>query len=263
MSKRNLNAWWCECGPRYRNFGDKLTKLLIEHFTKHEVTLISRKDTSKLDMIGVGSILHVVKRGGFRGKIWTTGFMQPYHRGDFTNCNVIAVRGKLTLSKIKCKNKEKVIIGDGGLLCDQLYPKNFEKQYVLGIIPHFIDSNNEQINKFIDSSSDIVKIDICDQPPKIVEAVKKCQYILSSSLHGVILADSLNIPNDWIQISNKVHGKGFKFRDHYSIFNINNKKPILIDQEFNLSIIVKKLQKYERPGIEMIKEKLKESISLL
>ena len=48
-----------------------------------------------------------------------------------------------------------------------------------------------------------------------MEQLNSCDYILSSSLHGLIFADSYNIPNLWVRFGSKVDGDGFKYRDYY------------------------------------------------
>jgi pyruvyltransferase len=49
-----------------------------------------------------------------------------------------------------------------------------------------------------------------------INELASCDYILSSSLHGLILSDAYGIPNKWISISNNLSGREFKFKDYYS-----------------------------------------------
>ena len=45
-------------------------------------------------------------------------------------------------------------------------------------------------------------------PFKCIKQIADCE-IISSALHGLIAADSLNIPNKWIKLSNKLVGNNF------------------------------------------------------
>lgn len=42
---------------------------------------------------------------------------------------------------------------------------------------------------------------------------------MSTSLHGLIVADSYGIPNAWIKQPQDIGGNGYKFDDYYSAFD--------------------------------------------
>ena len=119
------------------------------------------------------------------------------------------------------------ILGDPGLLVSKIYPNNVQKKYKLGIIPHYSEKTdfNKQIIKL--SQNDYKIIDIQQDVKFVVEEICQCECILSSSLHGLIFADSYNIPNRQLIISDKLAGGDYKFRDYYSAFG--NKLPESID----------------------------------
>ena len=50
-----------------------------------------------------------------------------------------------------------------------------------------------------------------------------CECIISSSLHGLIIADSYCVPNKRVILTNRVSGDGFKFHDYYSSFGLTDK----------------------------------------
>ena len=113
-----------------------------------------------------------------------------------------------------------------------LYTKLFhkpqtKKKYKYGIIPHYIDQKTPWLKQF-SKNPDVKIIDIITPAEekhinRFIDEVNECEIILSSSLHGIILGDSLGIPSYWIELSNKVIGKGFKFADYFA----SVKRPIV------------------------------------
>ena len=47
--------------------------------------------------------------------------------------------------------------------------------------------------------------------------------VLSSSLHGLVAADSFGVPNRHIVLSHKPKGDGFKFDDYYSAYGVEHR----------------------------------------
>ena len=96
--------------------------------------------------------------------------------------------------------------------------KIIKKKYTVGFIPHYVDQEHPWLNsmqKFL-GDSECTIIDVRDSAENVTKKVAECELIIASSLHGIIVADSLNIPNVWIELSDKVIGGGFKFKDYNS-----------------------------------------------
>jgi pyruvyltransferase len=251
-----VKVYWSRCGHGHGNFGDKLTPLLLKHFG----VPIEWAAVEHAELIGVGSILEKVPEG-FKGVIWTSGFMHESSRGNFPSARVLGVRGRLTRERIACKDREQIVLGDAGLLCDEFAVRR-RKRYKLGIIPHFVDAEDELVRTFAASSSDITIVDICGPTLEVIRAVGECEQIISSSLHGLILADSLGIPNCWLELNRgpeRVAGKGFKYRDYYSVFGIAP-EPLRLDRSMTLEDVLRDMPPYGRPNLETIKESLRRTI---
>ena len=62
-----------------------------------------------------------------------------------------------------------------------------------------------------------------------------CEYIISESLHGLIIAESYKIPNLWINVSdNKSKNQGsFKYLDFYHSIGKTNIKSYVDILDFN------------------------------
>lgn len=49
-----------------------------------------------------------------------------------------------------------------------------------------------------------------------IDQICSCEIILSSSLHGIIIADAYQIPNIWITLTHQEHpDDNFKFKDYF------------------------------------------------
>lgn len=255
-ARRTMKVHWCNCGPRQGNFGDKITPLLLRHFG----VSCQWSEPDSAELLGVGSILDNASEN-FRGIIWTSGLIHENSRKNFKHAKVAAVRGKLTRQRLG-SSAEGAILGDAGLLCDQLQTPR-KKRYKLGVIPHYMDIGNPVTAALVTSSSEIIYIDICADSTEVMKTVAQCEHILSSSLHGLILADSYGIPNRWIKLNGGqqvVTGGEFKFCDYYSIYGIEDALPLSVRADDDLDSILSRFGPYSRPGIEVIKKMLLDSL---
>ena len=86
-------------------------------------------------------------------------------------------------------------------------------------------------------------IDVQRDCRQVFKDIVKCKYILSSSLHGLVVADSFGISNRWVEITDRVYGKGFKFFDYYSAFKIPEPRPLGISGNETLEQLVSATKK--------------------
>ncbi len=246
-----LKVFWSICGPREGNFGDKLTPLLLDYFgIPYEWTCME-----EAEMFGIGSLIEKIPPG-FRGIVWTSGMMYEESRQDLRDAFVLAVRGRLTLERLKCDRP--AVLGDGGLLCSLFAPRA-KKRYKLGLIPHFVDAEDPLLKEIASHSAEIKIVDICGETQEVIRSVGQCEHILSSSLHGLILADTLGIPCDWIELNNSpevVWGHGFKFRDYFSIYGQAEKRSVSLSPSDRLDTLLPVFDGYQRPGLADIQREL-------
>jgi pyruvyltransferase len=148
-------------------------------------------------LFAVGSILGKLPPR-YTGYVWGTGKMKDTTPVDLTRAKVLAVRGPLSWPE--------TLHADPGLLVGRFAPQ-VEKRFKLGVVPHYIEPLPHE-GHLIDIQSGI---------ENVIRQAAMCERIVTSSLHALILADSLGIPNQWIY-SEKVIGSGFKFRDYTASF---------------------------------------------
>ena len=248
MKKQPIKVFWYNAES---NFGDQIMPDLIRKLFGYEVKWSPIKDC---DLIGAGSLLGIAD--GKDNYVWGSGFISE---GLNTNNNLryCAVRGKTTRNRID-KKWRNIPLGDPGLLMNLVYPSTGSKTDKIGVVPHYVDKNHRLINEMRDDERFIVLDVENDGPKKIAEQVSRCRLVLSSSLHGLIFADSFNVPNIHVKLSDKVVGGSYKFLDYYSSigkkYRIADNAKILNDKYLNDIINnytpVKNLKTIQRELIE-------------
>lgn len=221
----------------YPNIGDILNVILIEELFKMKVI---EEQHTKAEMMAIGSVLDRLLEDGKIGKVlakmnkdadrkhtihvWGTGLMYDCEsRQKFIRpVKVHALRGALSaeiVSKIQGRPCN-CVLADPGLLASKLLKEKVRKKYEIGIIPHYVDAEEEVIVQMKEYYSDSTIIDVKAEPLEVLKTIAQCRTVLSTSLHGLIIADSFNIPNQWCICSERILGDGFKFRDYYSAFGV-------------------------------------------
>ncbi|MBS7577279.1 MULTISPECIES: polysaccharide pyruvyl transferase family protein [unclassified Enterococcus] len=213
---------WQYREPGFINFGDELGADIIQRLFRKKVELYASSSIDnhiKYDLISVGSILDFFMKVDYPLNIWGSGMMLDYQKTeDNNNLTFHAVRGEITRKQLGSK-WQNIALGDPGLLCSLIYTNEVEKLDKIGIILHFSDEKQSLMDKVNSESEKYLLISVKQEPEKVADLIKQCKLILSSSLHGLIVADSFGIPNIHVPLSN-LNGNGGKygnkFLDYYS-----------------------------------------------
>ena len=67
-----------------------------------------------------------------------------------------------------------------------------------------------------------ILINVNDEPLEVIKQLAQCRTVISSSLHGLIVADSFGIPNMHVLFSDRPLGDGYKFDDYYSAYGVEH-----------------------------------------
>jgi len=226
---------------RFPNLGDRLNTLIIEKLFGYS-TVRRTPLTCRISAIGSGlgnfcySGCPWLKMAEYltgllchKTYIWGTGFIdsrtdRPFYRRQMVFC---AVRGRLSkerAEKILGENLGDIPTADGGILADALLDTMLEKRYAVGIIPHFRERQEPAFRALQAKFDRSVIIDLRDDPIAVIRQIAACETVISSSLHGLVVADSLHIPNIHVKVSDKLRGDGFKFDDYYSGYGITHRQ---------------------------------------
>jgi len=196
---------------RFVNFGDYLSVEIVERMVNEPVSVIKmNKPSTPRKLLAVGSIIRQARNGDV---IWGTGVNGKSIHLDvfvFDYLDVRAVRGPLTRQflmehkGIECPE----VYGDPALLFPRLFPefkKSESPEYDYIVIPHY-----SEIYLFPRDDHIVYPTDPWEE---VIAKITNAKFVISSSLHGIILAEAFGIPARFLRITQHEHL--FKYQDYY------------------------------------------------
>lgn len=205
--------WWRKKSqPNLRNFGDEMSaEIILDLWGRRCVRATPRR----CEIAGAGSIIEILQKNshGNHINVWGSGFIREGAAAADNNLHFYAVRGPHSLDRLMANKK--TAVGDPGLLASLVYTPSEKPMHRVGIVVHYADKNQSMLQKICESDNCII-IDPLDTPSEVVKLITSCELVLSSSLHGLIVADSFKIPNYWIKLTDNLRGGSYKFQDYYA-----------------------------------------------
>jgi len=252
-----------------KNFGDAVSRIFWENLSQKAISI---KEVTKYNKspsyITIGSILKLSNKNS---KVLGTGFICEKDdlgtgkwgvrgvRVDSIPKEILCVRGPLTRKKL---NKMGVncpeVYGDPLILLPLIYNKPQKKRFDVGILPHYIDYNcsnvKKTMNRYRKAGRSVTQINILtgENYQPFIDRINECEYIVSSSLHGVIMGVVYGKKTIWVNFSDKVFGKGFKFHDFLGSIGNNYKRVKLGTNKMLQNHIKCDLDKLKKVGTDII-----------
>lgn len=189
------------------NFGDNLNYEIVKFISGKE-PMYAEDRMVKDHYLVCGSIITEANKFS---TICGVGFGgHDYHIPAFKD--ITSVRGELSREKIGVPN---IVVGDPAILMPYIYypahRKSEQPIHKFGIIPHWKDV--EYLTK---QYPQFYFINPLKPSKEVIDDICRCENIISSSLHGLILADAYEVPNAYFDSPIDIGGDGFKFEDYYS-----------------------------------------------
>ena len=207
---------------KINNVGDSLSPVIINWMLKKRGISIDKTVKKTKHLMAVGSI---VGRGRFDSTIWGSGILKDdveprlIKQAFYKKYDIRAVRGPITRKALmhagyNCPE----IYGDPAILMPLIYSPKVERKYNCSIILHhrtvLSDKTSEEQYAFsVPSNINIIDPSTTDYK-SFINSILASDFIISSSLHGIIISESYGIPSIFFNFG--VKDQEIKFADWYS-----------------------------------------------
>ena len=124
------------------------------------------------------------------------------------NLNILAVRGPLTMNELRKMgyNTDNTVMGDPAILMPYTYkPSIKKKKYDYIVIPHY--------SKLGSYGGAYIVSTLTKDWKGFIDEIVSAKLVISSSLHGIILADAYGIP--CVMLNDTESLDMFKYEDYY------------------------------------------------
>ena len=191
------NVFWFKGVP---NYGDILTPFILGNLG----VAYRYVPAQFCDTIMIGSIARLAEKGI---TVLGSGFIRKTDEVS-KDANWKWVRGPLSRKMVLDAGGEcPELYGDAALILPDLVSAS-NKVHDVGYCPHGVD--------FDLFPEDALKIRLYSRDVlNTTKQITSCRKIISSSLHGIIVAHAYGIPAAYVKVSDRLTGDGMKFHDHY------------------------------------------------
>tara|TARA_B110001469_G_C9647981_1_gene328826 strand:- start:5861 stop:6772 length:912 start_codon:yes stop_codon:yes gene_type:complete len=252
MSKRIWSHWYRNTGAKYGNFGDELGPYIIRKLSQDSVHHLPFPRSGFLLFLSATRAFIMRRRGirdyidcirfifsgddyvlsagsiiawgsGPRRIIWGSGIISLQDK--IPAAKFLAVRGEETRKLlIEQGHSAPDVVGDPGLLAPMVYTPSLGKKHQLGVVLHYIHADEIDAASLPDG---VIVINLLDDIETVIEAICSCERILSTSLHGIIVAHAYRISALWVDVPTlPLTGDNVKFKDYFSSVGIASYTPL-------------------------------------
>lgn len=193
------------------NFGDQLSPWLVEKITGREVVVADRAEPH---YVVIGSVINQTTDQSI---VWGAGTYGTEAKGEAApHARYTAVRGPLTRDKLGASwgfgIRAPSVFGDPALLLPLYYMPDVPVTHEYGVAVRWSERKWAQASygpgvKLIDFGSTDVE--------GVIRDLLSCRRIVTSSLHGLVVADAYGIPSAWLA-SDSPRGGVYKFYDYFA-----------------------------------------------
>lgn len=225
----SLHFWNWKRNNKY-NVGDLLSTYIVEKISNRRVVWTSAETPNKLCAVGSLISEKMLLSGGH---FWGSGCRVLTNNRNMLVYNkpvkFYSVRGPITRDFVLSRGFEcPEIYGDPALLLPEFYPRRNTKKYKLGLVCHI---NHRFLLNYDEGIYFIDILRSSDNMLSIVDDICKCESILSSSLHGIIIANAYGIPARWFTVKGFALEPYVKYHDYFLSVKMPIQEPLIFNED--------------------------------
>lgn len=219
QSTHALTYWW----DTKANFGDTIGPWLVTAITGLRPVNSRWVTNDGPTLFTVGSVIGHLETPG--NHIWGSGLIGrpgPAKLAQLKSAQparIHAVRGKHTreilIGELGWVVPE--VYGDPALLLPRYYDPSPSKAVgKIALVPHY---KHKQEFAALSGSGTLV-VDVAEGLERVVDQIAGATAVISTSMHGLIIAQAYGIPWVWMRVTDKqLGGDTFKFEDFFSLLD--------------------------------------------
>lgn len=194
LNKLDLYYWKSSDGV---NFGDYLSSVVVTKIAADHGFFIDEELAAPKRLLAVGSVLHFARDDDIIWGSGVNGKVDPQLH-TFKRLDVRAVRGPLTRDFLRQRGVAvPEIYGDPALLLPILLPERFKRDEFNAkgtwVVPNLHDlAAVSGLNNVISP---------LQRWSKVIDKIINAEFIISSSLHGLVIADAFGVPCRYVRLS--------------------------------------------------------------
>ena len=209
-------AYWCEAR---RDFGGALCPWLISMIAGTEVRNIYGDSSARSGVASIGSSLNLLVNKNLT--VWGSGVTANFTEDDKLNFSkyrpeaIRAVRGKLTEKMLSSLGIDvPAIFGDPALLLSRFYNPRINSGGIV-ICPEL--RHQEAFCRKEQGRHQV--IDTRKSPADVVSEIANATCCISTSLHGLVVAQAYGVPWVWLHIVDLPDAEDLSFEDFFTVLD--------------------------------------------
>lgn len=214
--KINLNWWHIKYNQKKQNLGDMISSVVYDYLCNYYGLDKNKKVRKTRHLYAIGSILFFENQDA---TVWGTGSLHDMHyninnivhQKVLRRLDVRAVRGPLTRASlcrlgVSCPK----VYGDPAVLMPLIYEPIRTDQKRIVVISYLDDDYS---NELYNSENVIISSTVTSNWRELIDLIASAKVVISSSLHGIILAESYGVPAVLLHPQKRIDL--FKYKDYY------------------------------------------------